>query len=540
VRRRRGSAAAAVALIVIAIILWVTSLASQGFMGIASAVCEGWSSMAWVERGAAILLTAGFILLVLGAIVRRLGGSAALAALGVILLIAGIVAYVFAYAAVASDSPSKIEVVRLRKPLDMLTTRLIPLHTAYAYATSMLQTPTHTIYEDETYVYYDREGNIVFNWIIEPEGFWNEISREPLGVVLVNGSIYPPKVLIIKHKMVWGLHRLILTPFYVDTLWREIKLRVGPAVRVLMSCNAEVVRNGVPYILIPIASWEVGATTSVPVPLGFAVVAPNGSIRVVSFKQALHNPLFRGVPLVPEVVAREWVMIYRYYTGFWNVVLYHNTFTIRNVGSNPQPYLMIGPHHHLYWVFVAEPPGTTYAARYIMYVNASDPNPHILIYKLPKPVIGISRVASFIKQKHPRYDWSQFTIEEPMPVILNGTLYWKAVVTTKDGRGLISIDFINASSGRVISIEPNGTITMKEVLKYVLTGSMGNVSKAAKAGGIKGIIAKIGELKKKILQQEEELRKLYQELSSLQNQLERLLANRTSVTATHTHSPAGG
>ncbi len=525
-----------VAVIMAVLALWIISLASQGFVGIASAVGEGWASMAWVERGAAALLAAGFVILILGAVIRRLGGSAALAALGALLLVGGLIAYVFAYATVASDSPSKIEVIKLKKPLDMLTARLIPLYTAYAYATSMLQTPTHTIYEDETYVYYDSEGNIIFNWIVEPEGFWNEISREPLGVVLVNGSVYPPKVIVVKHRMAWGLHRLVLTPFYVDTLWREIKLRVGPSARVLMKCNVEVLRNGVPYILIPIASWEVGPTTSVPVPLGFAVIAPNGSIDVLSFRQALHNPLFRGVPLVPDVIAREWVMIYRYYTGFWNVVLYHNTFTIRNVGTNPQPYLMMGPHHRLYWVFIAEPPGTTYAARYIMYVNASDPHPHILIYRLPKPAIGISRVASFIKQKHPRYDWSQFTVEEPMPVILNGTLYWKAVVTTRDGRGLISIDFINAYNGSVLSVEPNGTITMQEVLKYVLSGRVGNLTKPVKAGGIKGIIAKIGELKRRILQQEEELRKLYQELSNLQRQLEKILANHT-LTA---RRPAGG
>ncbi len=520
----------AVALLIV--VLWIISFASLGFVGIIGKAAEGWASLAWVERGAAALLTLGLLLALIGGFARAASGKAALLALGVILLVIGGLAFAFAHIAVLNDSPSQIRIIKLKAPIDTTSARLVPLHTAYAYAVSMLQTATHTIYEDETYVYYDAGGHIIYNWVIEPEGFWNQISREPLGVVLVNGSIFPPKVYVIKKRMFWGLHRLLLNPFFIDNLWREVKLRAGLGVRVLMDCNAEVLYKGEPYILIPLATWRVGMTTSVPIPVGYAVVSPNGSIRIISLKEAASSPLFRGVPLVPDVIAREWVEIYRYHTGFWNVVLYHNTYTIRDVGTNPQPYLMTDDKGHLYWVFVAEPPGMTYSAKYIFYVNASDPNPHIMMYELPNPVIGISKLASLIKQAHPTYDWTEFMVEEPMPIIVNGTLYWKVTVITRDGRGLVSIDLVDTRTNEVKSLKPNGTITMDDVIAY-LTGK--HVTPANITGGnttIGAILQKIQELKQRIAQQEEELRKLYHELSALERMLEELAKNQTKVTAT--------
>ncbi len=505
--------------------LWLISLGSQGFVGILSWFGVGWASTSWLERLGSLTVASGFIILAYAWVRKASDISSVLAGLGGLLVVVGIIIYGAAYVVALNSNPSVIKVVRLKEPVDTTSSRLIPLHTAYAYASSMLQTPTHTIYEDETYVYLDKAGHIIYNWIIEPEGFWNEITRDPKGVVLVNGSVFPPKVYVIKHSIRWGLHRAYVNPFYFDTLWREVKLKAGLSTWVLTECNTEVMYGGKPYIIIPLASWVISLRTTLPVPIGYAIVSPNGSINVLSFKEALTNPLFKGVPLVPDVIAREWVEAYKYYTGFWNVVLYHNTYVIRDVGTNPQPYLMSDKAGHLYWVFVAEPPGATYSAKYIFYVNASDPKPHMMIYELPQPVIGISKVASLIKQAHPTFDWSQFHVEEPMPIIANGTLYWKVTVITADGRGMVSIDFLNTENNEVTSIKPNQTITMGEVLSY-LSGktpqqpTQGNTTLSV-------ILQRIRQLKEEIASQEKQLHSLYQELTDLEKMVEELSSNQS-------------
>ncbi len=512
--------------IILAILAWLISFPTYGYVVLIGSMAEWFASTPLALRISNIVLALGLIITFYSLIRGRFGVGFSLVGLGVFLLVLGALATAAAYVAMLNDSPSQIQIIELGTAIDTQTSRLVPLHTAYAYAISMLQTPTHTIYEGETYIYYDQKGNIVYNWIIEPEGFWNQISREPLGAVFVNGSVFPPEVHVVEQDMVWGLHKIILNPLFADNLWRELKLRVGMGVRVLADCNIEVYRNGTLYVIVPLVSWRTTMTASVPVPVGYAVVYPDGRIDVVSTEEAKNNPLFRGVPLVPDVIAREWVEIYRYYTGFWSVVLYHNTYTIRDVGRNPQPYLMIDDEGHLYWVFIAEPPGETTSAKYIFYVNASNTNPHIMMYELPNPVIGISRIESLVKQAHPTYDWGEFEIAEPMPLIINSTLYWKVTVITKDGRGLVSVDLINTATNEVLNIKPNGTLTATQVMSY-LTGTAPSTPYTGNQT-IDAILEKINELKQKIAQQEKELQALYSELEELEKMLQQLVTNTTS------------
>lgn len=513
-------------IVILVILLWLISFPTYGYVALLTPIAEWFASTSLALRVSGIVVVLGLVITLYSVIRLRLGASFSLLGLGIFLLVIGGLATAATYIVMLNDSPSQIRIIELSAAIDTQTSRLVPLHTAYAYAISMLQTPTHTIYEDETYIYYDQQGNIVYNWIIEPEGFWNQITREPLGAIFVNGSVFPPEVDVVEQSMVWGLHRIVMNPLFADNLWRELKLRVGMGVRVLADCNIEVYRNRTLYVIVPLASWSTTMTASVPVPVGYAVVHPDGRIDVVSTEEAKNNPLFKGVPLVPDIVAREWVEIYRYYTGFWSVVLYHNTYTIRDVGRNPQPYLMIDDEGHLYWVFIAEPPGETTSAKYIFYVNASDTNPHIMMYELPNPVIGISRIESLVKQAHPTYDWGEFEIAEPMPLIINSTLYWKVTVITKDGRGLVSVDLINTATNEVLSIKPNGTLTAAQVVSY-LTGAPPPVPYTGNQT-IDAILEKINELKQKIAQQEKELQALYNELEELERMLQHLATNTTS------------
>ncbi len=508
--------------VLIALILWLISFFTLGFVSLVSPLTEWFMASPLLIKVAGIGIFASFAFILYSFLRYGRGLRRGGAGYGLLLLIVFSLIYAGGYAAMLNNSPSEIEVISLDHAINTTSTRLIPLHTAYAYAISMLQTPTHTLYEEETYIYYDSSGNIIYNWVIEPEGFWNEISRDAEGAVFVNGSVFPPEVKIFKEDLKWGIHKLVGTPFFLDNLWREIKLRAGLGVRVLMDCNVEVYRNGSIYIIIPLASWKTFLTTSVPYVVGYAVVSPDGAINIVSVDEARKNDLFRGVPLVPDVIARRWVEIYRFYTGLIPVILYHNTFTIRDVGTNPQPYLMTDSKGNLFWVFVAEPPGETASAKYIFYVNASDTHPHIMIYELPRPAIGISRIESLIKQAHPTYDWGEFNIAEPMPLILNSTLYWKVSVITLDGRGVVSVDLVDTEKNEVISIQPGKKLTAEDIVnkikKIYQETPEGNES-------VQSIIQRIKELKDIIQKQQAELQKLYEELEELEKILADVLSN---------------
>ncbi len=517
-RERVGIRLSTKAIIIISVfILIAISYASWGFVSILAAIAQWLASTALITRISGLLLALGILLVMFYGIVFRYkiaslgltkGIGSLLIALSVIGLVAGGLLYL-------EKTPYHIRVERLDEPISVFGVyRFIPMRTAYANAISMLQIPTHTLYFRDSYVYF-ANGSLTYNWIIEPEGFWNEISKGPRGVVFVDAGIYPPHVEIVYRNMTWGLHNIRLMPGYVDGLYRGAQLVAGLDKKLLLEDNVEVVWNKHVYILIPAVTWITGLDYSLPTLAGYVVVDENGSMEWLDVDKVRRDPRFQGVPLLPEVVAREWVEAYKWIYGIGNVLIYRNTFQIRDVGTNPQPYLVLDDKGHLWWVFVAEPPGETYSAKYIFYVNTSDIDPHIYVYELPEPMIGVSKVEAYVKQRYPTYDWGQLSIEEPIPTIINNTLYWKVSVTTSDGRGLVTVCLVNAKTGEADCIQPRGKVTYMDIINIVLnkTTVKPNVTENMT------LIEQVRVLKERVKNLISELETIYRELEAIEEQL---------------------
>ena len=380
--------------------------------------------------------------------------------------------------------------------------RLLPLPTAYARALDKISVPTHTIYFDESYLYYIGTRPI-YNWIIEPEGFFNEISREPIGAVFVYGDVYPPVVKVVKQRLYWGLHNVRLT-WVADTLGFELTLHGAFGKEIVWDDVADVLYKGKILQIIPIVKYSMRFPGALPLIEKYAVLYPNGTIINVppEYVRRFH------VPVLPERVARLWVECLRL-RNWIQAVVYHNTFVIRDIGYNPQPYLVPDSKGNLWWVFVAEPPGNTYSAYMILLVNAMSTKPVVYVYKFKRPEIGISKVRSYVMKAHPNWAWNEFLVQEPMPSYINGTLMWKVAVTTQDSRGLVSVDFLNASSGSVFSFPIKRRITAAELLEEL---KRVNASKGSEGFTLESLLKKIEELKRQIEELERMVREMMREV----------------------------
>lgn len=151
------------------------------------------------------------------------------------------------------------------------------MRVAYTNAISMLRIPTYTLYFEDSYVYF-ANGILAYSWIIELEGFWNQIVRGPRGVVLVDAGVYPPKVKVPYRNMTWGLRNIKLVPGFVDGLYRNAQLVVGVDRRLLLENNVEVVYNGGVYVLIQAITWITGIDYSLPILAGYVVVDDKGGL----------------------------------------------------------------------------------------------------------------------------------------------------------------------------------------------------------------------------------------------------------------------
>jgi hypothetical protein len=414
------------------------------------------------------------------------------------------------------DSGARIEVVDIPRAIDVNgLARFIPLMTAYAYAVDRIQVPGYSIYPGDAYVYFFNMS-LVYSWAIEPYTIWNRLSRGPVGVAIVHGDSYPPNVEIIQRDMVWGLRNMRFHG-YIDDLYREVVLNVCIYCRPILNNAPVTVYRGEILVLIPIVAWDRGLLYSIPILKGYAVVHQNGLIEALSPLEAMRDPRFSGIPLVPEQVAREWAELVRHRVGFLEYYIFQRTFVIRDVGENPQPYLTIDGNGNSWWVFVAEPSGEVYSAKYILYINTSTLKPSIYIYTLQQPAIGVSRVESYVKQIYPQYDWSQLRVEEPIPVILNGTIYWKATVVTNDYRGLVSVVLIDAKAGqaRTISLADRKSLSYVDAMNTLIQGGVEGIKKE----GRQDIVKRIENLEKLIQSLRSYLDELEKELEGLKRQM---------------------
>ncbi len=399
-----------------------------------------------------------------------------------------------------SATASKIKVIYLKEMPEVYGIyRLIPLPTAYAYASDRIQIPTHTIYFHESYVYYIGKRP-VYNWVIEPEGLLNSLTREPRGAVFVYGDVYPPEVKIVEQRLVWGLHNYKLTPLFADSLALELIFKGAFAKEVIWEDVADVFYEGKILQIIPVVDYEQVFPGALPVVKGFYIVYPNGKVDFIKPEEVGKY----NVPALPEKVARQWIEALRFKDWF-QALFFHNTFIIRDVGDNPQPYLLVDKKGGIWWVFVAEPPGRTYSAYMMLLVNASSTKPVVYVYKFQKPEIGVSKVKSYVMKAHPNWAWDQLLVQEPMPSYINNTLMWKVAVTTKDSRGLISVEFLNATSGTVKSIQIKGKIRAEDLLKMLTKEEV-----KTKRLSVEEIIKKIEKIKREL----NELEKLIKQIAS--------------------------
>ena len=480
---------------------------------------------AFIIATAIMLPATGFILPIIVAIMyMALSGSddlsafiIALAFLTFMLIPAGVMGY---HGPVASSA--HISRTLLSEPINVYGAyRLIPLYTAYAYGLDRIQSPTHTLDLNDSYIYYNGETP-VYNWIIEPEGFINSLAKKPLGVVFVEGDKYPPVVRIIKHPMKYSLEKRYFKLLYFDTLARQAMLH-SLGGKPLLHENIEVVYKGEILVIIPVVKWDRGGTWNLEVPWKYLVFHENGSIEEVPCKKALRDPRFKGVPLLPEETAREWVETYAYHVGVSEYYFHHNSYVIRNVGGNPQPYLTVGSDGRLYWVFVAEPMGKTYSVKYIIYVPTDTCKPTLEVYKPGRAMMGVSKVVSYVESAHPTYDWGKLRVVEPVPTIIDGRIYWTVKIITKDYRGLVSIDLVDASTSRVQSIKVSGkgSITGEEILQRIIQASTGNITgnTTAPTSNNTSVIEELHRLKEEINATIQKLHELYREVETLEKQL---------------------
>ncbi len=327
--------------------------------------------------------------------------------------------------------------------------RIVPKVVGDKYAMDALQFPRYQI--DRGAIVFVN-GTPYWGYGLIPDGLVNMFVLKDKGAIYVDMSAFGKRTKIVEKEMSVG-EGMYITDNY---LWRIYSRKYT------VDCEKPyfVPRNTSLYIAVPLIGYQLHfrfpTFYTTPYWAGTALIASNGSITILSPSQAERCPILRGQKLFPAELARQYVDSFNYAHGILNVIFYHkDQFEIADVpGQNNQQPFLVATKQGLKWIIACEPYGQSYGIYRIYVVDARTGS--ILVYQPPstKALIGPVRAVDYVKQAMPKVDWQTMRAVEPIPVVVNGTLYWQVRVIPSDASGIAYVAMVNAEN-------PNDVIVLR-------------------------------------------------------------------------------
>ncbi len=333
--------------------------------------------------------------------------------------------------------------------VDPAVVRIVPKVVADKYAMDALQFPRYTI--DRGAIVFVN-GTPYWGYGLIPEGLVNSFVLKDKGAIYVDMSAFGKKTEIVEKSMEVG-EGMYLTDNY---LWQIYSRKYT------VDCEKPyfVPYDGRLYMAVPAIGYELHFRFPVffttPVWAGVFLISQNGSVRFLTSKQAEKCRILAGQKLFPAELAREYIDSFNYIHGILNVLLYHrDQFEIADVPgqSNQQPFL-IATKQGLKWIIACEPYGQSYGIFRIYIVDARTGEIQLYQPSSTKALIGPVRAVDYVKQAMPKVDWQTMKAVEPIPVVVNGTLYWQVRIIPSDASGIAYVAMVNAEN-------PNDVIVLR-------------------------------------------------------------------------------
>ncbi len=330
--------------------------------------------------------------------------------------------------------------------------RVVTKSVAARYASNTLNFPQYRIEGGDVTV---RNGTPYWSYALAPDGAYNHYTKRQHGTVLVDMTQQNAEV---------------------DTVVGDLEKGVGPAFynnyRFAMLKQANflvaygdpfmVVHGGDQYIAVPYTKPEfhwLPLPYTTPEWGGVVLIGPDGSIEDLSPAEARDHSVLEEQKLYPFELAREKVAATKYRNGIVNTFTSHeDEIEVAPVPGegNDQPFLVFtneGPEY----VVAVEPYGQAQGLKEVWTVDGR--TGEYAVYSPERSLFGARKATDYVRQAARTTDWNRFTPSEPIPVVVDGQLYWEVRVVPSDSSGIAYIAFVNAQSSDVHEVSTTAEVT---------------------------------------------------------------------------------
>ena len=445
-----------------AIVLGVLGLVA--FVTVASSGQLEWLARTLFDSGGN-----GDIRVDVGAVDRRAATSAAVLGLTILVVVAPLVlGGAFAQEHVAHNLA--VQDVDSLPEIDDDRPRVLPKSVARQYAENSLQYPRYRLTEADIAM---RDGSPAWAFGLAPDGGINNLLLVGKGAAFVDMTTQSKRVEIAEfdQRVGFGFGLAGGEGIVSKYRWRLLKEEFLVRYTDPVMLDHE---DGL-YMAVPYVSYE-HHVRLLPFPTmyttphwgGVALVAPDGSTTHLSPAEARQHPVLQGQRLFPFELAKYYVEAQRYQHGILNKWFVHeDELEVAPVpgAENEQPFLAVTERGIQYFV-AAEPYGDAQGIYQIWMFDARRGTAERYQLPVDSALMGPRRAADFVRKANDRTDWDRFSPAEPVPAVINETLYWQVRVVPSDSSGIAFTAFVDAESGDVY------TFSTDERIREFLAGSV--------------------------------------------------------------------
>jgi hypothetical protein len=317
--------------------------------------------------------------------------------------------------------------------------RVVTKSVASRYASNTLNFPQYRIEGGDITV---RNGTPYWSYALAPDGAFNYLTKRQHGTVLVDMTRQNAEV----DTVVGDLEKGIGPAFY-----NEYRFSMLKRANYLVEYHDPfmVVHEDQQYIAVPYTKPEfhwLPLPYTTPEWGGVVLIDSDGRIEDLSPAEAREHPVLAEQKLYPFELARQKVAATKYRNGIVNTFTSHeDEIEVAPVPGedNEQPFLVFteaGPEY----VVAVEPYGQAQGLKEVWTVDGR--TGEYTVYAPEESLFGARKATDYVRQAARTTDWNRFTPSEPIPVVIDGQLYWEVRVVPEDSSGIAYTAFVNARS----------------------------------------------------------------------------------------------
>lgn len=373
------------------------------------------------------------------------GFHVAVPAFFIVLVVGAGLAGLFAGEELGKSTMEDSVVVENLSEADAQKPRVVTKSVAGRYAANTLNFPQYQIKGSDITIH---NGTPYWSYALSPDGVWNHFTKQQHGTVMVDMTQQNAEVKTYTGDMQKGVG----TAFYNHYKWKLLK---SEEYLVDYKDPFMVVHNNEQYVAVPYTKPEFHWTPlpyTVPEWGGVMLVDSDGDVEDLSPEEARAHPALAGQKLYPFDLARKKVAKTKYRNGIVNTWTSHEgEIEVAPVpgDNNDQPFLVMSENGPEYIVAV-EPYGNAQGLREVWAIDGR--TGEYERYSTEKTLFGPRKATDYVRQAARTTDWNRFTPAEPVPVVVDGQLYWEVRVVPNDHSGIAYIAFVNAQTSDVMEV----------------------------------------------------------------------------------------